>query len=179
MNPPAEGTESLDPHPSAILDFIQTVTEATWPSADNQFQDYFEHLGCELKPAVHNDDDAPLRVTRGDFATRTVATKNASWVALDGFLFFLTFFAYEDAVGAVDAGYNEVRNGLISRYGRPFDERLPPHLNRSAVWLVRETEIELYAHVSPAPVFQIGLSHKERNAVYEHRLTQAADKQQP
>lgn len=178
MNRPVEGKESPDPHPSALVNFIQTVTEMPWPSAENQFHKYFEHLGCVLKPASHNDD-APLGVSRGAFVTRHSTMKNASWAALDRSLFFLGFFAYEDAVDVVDAGYDEVRNSLISLYGRPFDDRLSPLDNRSAVWLVKETEIELYAHVSLAPALQIGLSHKDRNAAYEHRLTQVADKQKP
>lgn len=181
MNAPLDGVESFDPHPSAIVKFIQTVTEQPWPSADNQFRNYFEHLGCQLK-STDDHDDAPLGVTRGAFVTRRITTKNASWVALDGSLFSLNFFAYEnarDVVGAVNAGYDGVRTGLIGLYGQPLDERLSRHDNRSAVWLVQDTEIELYGHISLAPVLQIGLGHKERNAVYEHRLAQLPDGPKP
>lgn len=114
--------------------------------------------------------------------TRNITTSNASWIALDGSLFGINLFAYDHAVNmvaAVDAGYDQVRNGLVSLYGGPFDEQLSPHDNRAAVWLVRETEIELYAHISLAPTLQVGLSHKDRNPVYEHRVLQSADEQNP
>lgn len=179
MNTPLDGVEFLDPHPHAIVDFIQGVTEQPWPSAGGQFRTYFEHLGCELKSTDDHDDDALPGVTRGAFVTRRITTKNASWAALDGSLFSLNFFAYEsarDVASAVNAGYDGVRTGLIRLYGPPLDERLSGHDNRSAVWLVQDTEIELYAHISLAPVLQIGLGHKERNAVYEHRRAQLPDR---
>lgn len=182
MNAPTERTESLNPDPREIAAFIQSVAESPWPSADDQFSSYFEDLGCELERATHNDDDAALGVTRGSFVTRRFTTKNSSWVALDGSLFSLNLFAYEDAVDlvtTVDAGFDRVRNHLVSMYGQPFDEQLSPQANRSAAWLVRETVIELYAHVSLAPALQIGLGHKAHNAVYEHRLLQIPDKQKP
>jgi hypothetical protein len=180
VNAPQERAEPLDPHPRAIVEFLSAVLADPWPSMSNQFCTYFEHLGCELKPADdHNDDDALLGVTRGSFETRRITTKNASWMAMDGSLFSLNFFAYEherDVVAAVKAGYDGIRTGLIRLCGPPLDERLSLHDNRSAVWLVRDTEIELYAHIALAPVLQIGLSHKERNAVYESRLARLPDR---
>lgn len=180
MNTPRERAEPLEPQPGAIVNFISAVLAEPWPSMSNQFCTYFEHLGCELKPADdHNDDDALLGVTRGSFETRRITTKNASWMAMDGSLFSLNFFAYEherDVVAAVKAGYGDIRTGLIRLCGPPLDERLSLHDNRSTVWLVRDTEIELYAHIALAPVLQIGLSHKERNAAYERRLAQLPDR---
>lgn len=180
MNTPPERAEPLDSQPGAIVEFISAVLAEPWPSMTNQLSAYFGHLGCELTPADdHNDDDALLGVTRGSFVTRRITTKNASWMAMDGSLFSLNFFAHEnerDVGAAVNAAYDGIRTGLIRLCGPPLDERLSMHDNRSAVWLVRGTEIELYAHITLAPVLQIGLGHKERNAVYESRLARWPDR---
>ena len=179
MDTPLGHTESLDPHPGVIVKFIQAVVETPWPSGTVQSRNYFERLGCELGPAGGSDDETLLGVTRGAFVIPRIATINALWSALDGSLFNLNFFTYanaRDVIAAVDAGYDEVRNGLIGLYGQPATEQKGPSAYRSADWVVRDTLIELHPHVLQAPVLQIGLGHRERNAAYERRIAQTADR---
>ncbi len=164
----------MTPPASAIVEFIQAVTDTPWPSAEDQFHGYFERLGCELTAGDHTDGHVP-GLTGGSFVTHRLATQHPSWIALNGSLFSLNFFAHGGDPDAVNAGYDEVRAGLISLFGEPFDEPAAQRGNRAAVWLAGDTEIELYAHVSLAPVLQIGLGHKERNAAYEQLLAQDAD----
>ena len=157
------------PPASAIVEFIHAVTDTPWPSAEDQFHGYFQRLGCELIAGDHDSGHLP-GLTGGAFVTHRLATQHPSWTALNGSLFSLNFFAHEGDPDAVNAGYDGVRAGLISLFGPPFDEPPAHRGNRAAAWLAGDTEIELYAHVSLAPVLQIGLGHKERNAAYEQRL---------
>lgn len=178
MNTPLGRTESLDPPPGVIAEFIQAVVETPWPSGKVESRNYFERLGCELGPASGSDDETLLGVTRGAFVIPRIPTANAFWSALDGSLFSLNFFAYanaRDIIAAVDAGYDAVRNGLVGLYGQPLTEQEGPSAYRSAVWAVHDTLIELLPHVLQAPVLQMGLGHREGNATYERRIAQAAD----
>ena len=107
--------ESLDPHPSVIVRFIQSAAEKTWPSDVALFQDYFDHLGCELDVV---DDLAGTEPPGRD--SRIIYNDGYSdrwclWAALDGLLSSLNFFAYQheqDVAAAVVAGYEGVRAGL-------------------------------------------------------------------
>ena len=164
----------MTPPASAIVEFIQAVTDTPWPSAEDQFHSYFERLGCEFTAGEHNSGHLP-GLPGGAFVTHRLTTQHPSWSALDGSLFSLNFFAHEGDADAVNAGYDGVRAGLIGLYGQPFDEPPAHRGNRAAAWRAGDTEIELYAHVSLAPALQIGLGHKERNAAYEDRLAQDAD----
>ena len=164
----------MTPPASAIVEFIQAVTDTPWPSAEDQFHGYFERLGCELMTLDHKSDHLP-GLAEGAFVTHRLATQHPSWTALDGYLFSLNFFAHEGDADAVNAVYDGVKADLIGLYGQPFDEPPAQGGNRAAAWLAGDTEIELYAHVSLAPALQIGLGHKERNAAYEDRLAQDAD----
>ena len=179
MDTPLGRNESLNPNPSAIVEFVQAAVETPWPSGATQSRKYFERLGCELGPADGSDDETLLGVTRGTFVVPRITTINALWAALDGSLFSLNFFAYanaRDVAAAVDAGYDAVRHGLIGLYGQPVTEQKGPSVYRSAAWAVKDTLIELYPHVLQAPALQIGLGHRERNAAYERRSAQSADR---
>lgn len=175
MDTPLGRKEPLNPNPGVIVEFIQDVVETPWPLGTVQFRNYFERIGCELGPAGGSDDETLLGVTRGAFVIPRIATISALWAALDGSLFSLNFFTYanaRDVIAAVDAGYDAVRNGLIGLYGQPLTDQKGPAAYRSSDWAVQDTLIELYPHVLQAPVLQIGLGHRERNAAYERRIAQ-------
>ncbi|WP_045731955.1 hypothetical protein [Pseudarthrobacter chlorophenolicus] len=174
--------EPLDPHPSVIVRFIQSAAEQGWPSNTGQFHEFFEHLGCELEVV---DDPAGTELpalTRGFFTRIDMRTEGASWVALDGSLFSVNLFAYQherDVTAAVVAGYAGVRAGLIGLFGQSSDEQTDPRGNRAAMWTTQDALIELYAHVAEAPVLQVGISHRERNATYELLSAHTAFKPKP
>ncbi|WP_432244589.1 hypothetical protein ACRB8A_09785 [Arthrobacter sp. G.S.26] len=174
--------ESLDPHPSVIVRFIQSAAEKTWPSDVALFQDYFDHLGCELDVVDDPAGTEPPAVTRGLFTTTDIRTDGASWAALDGLLSSLNFFAYQheqDVAAAVVAGYEGVRAGLKDLFGPSPDEQTDGRGNRSAMWRTQDVLIELYAHVTEAPALQVGISHRECNAIYERLLAHTAFKPNP
>lgn len=179
MELPLKHLGRLDPGSGAIVKFIQEVTEKTWPSVASRYGEYFEDLKCDFSTSDELDDEASSGVTRGTFAPTSIKTESASWVALNGSLFGLNFFTRwkeKDVSAAVLAGYDSVRSSLIGSYGPSPAERLDQRGNRAATWLVRDTRIELYAHLTEPPTLQVGLSHNERNASYEHRLAQTAAK---
>lgn len=179
MDTPFGRKESLNPNPGVIVEFILAVVETPWPLGTEQPRNYIERRGCELGPSGGSDDETLLGVTRGAFVIPRIATINALWAAIDGSLFSLNFFTYANArnvITAVDAGYDAVKNGLIGLYGQPLTEQKGPSAYRSADWAIRDTLVELYLHVLQAPMLQIGLCHRERNAAYEHRIAQSADR---
>ena len=179
MDLPLEHIDPLDPSSGAIVKFIQEVTEKTWPSVAGRYGVYFGDLKCDFSTSGELDNEASSGVTRGIFAPTSIKTERASWSALDGSLFSLNFFIRgkeKDVSAAVLSGYDSVRSSLIGSYGPPPDEGMDQSGNRAATWLVGDTRIELYAHVTEPPALQVGLSHNERNASYEHRLAQTAAK---
>lgn len=171
--------ESLDPHPGVIVRFIQSAVEKAWPSDVGLFQEYFEHLGCELDVVGDPAGTEPPAVTRGFFTTADMRTDGASWVALDGLLFSVNFFAYQHERDVAAAGYEGVRAGLIDLFSPSPDEQTDERGNRSAMWKTQDILIELYAHVTEVPALQVGISHRERNASYERLLTQTVSNPKP
>ena len=190
MDEPGERTVSLVPSPEEIVDMIQVVAHQSWPSTPDQYDAYFQRIGCELDPAQNthdledpNDPDKDVDgVTRGVFTIPGAGTEAASWAARNGALFSLSFLAYRGRHATpllVAAGYDSVRAGLIALYGPSPDEQEDQHGNRLAIWAANETSIELYAHLNEAPALQLGLSHQKRNTAYEQCVAHDAKKIQP
>lgn len=171
--------ESLDPPPAMIVQLLERVVIEQWPPGPEHFGTYFASLGCTLGALVEPDKQTSLGVTQGQFIVPGAAVGNGSWSALNDELFNLGFFAYasewDSSPADVEAGYDAVRAGLAAAFGPSPDERTDGRGNRSAVWLVQGTVIELYAHVTGAPVLQAGASHEERTARFQHLLEQRPD----
>jgi hypothetical protein len=163
----------LDPSPEVIVRLVERIVGEQWPSGSENFSGYFTRLGCVLGSPTDPDDEASLGVTQGRFVVPGCDVKNPSWVALNDDLFSLNLFVYEGSENFssadVIAGYDAVRDGISAVFGPSPDERTDRHGNRSAVWWVQGTVIELYAHVSVAPAVQVGAAHEGRTAVY-HQL---------
>ncbi|UON92087.1 hypothetical protein MUK71_16160 [Arthrobacter zhangbolii] len=161
------------PSPSVIIGLIKRMVSERWPSGLEDLAGYFARLGCVLGPSREPDEDCPPGVARGEFFVPGVAVTNASWSALNSDLFTLTLFAYADSPpGNVDAGYDAIRTGLVNVFGPALDERTDPHGNRSAVWLVQEAVVELYAHLNLAPAVQAAVSHEGRTADFQRLIAQ-------
>ena len=178
MNMSPRSRESLDPAPEVIVGLVERIVGEQWPSGSESFSSYFTRLGCVLGPLTEPDDEAALGVTQGRFSVPGGEVKNTSWYALNDELFSLNFFAYEGSEhyssAGVDAGYDAVRDGISAVFGPSSDESRDKRGNRSAVWWIQGTVIELYAHVNEAPVLQVGAAHKGRTAVYRDLIAQAS-----
>lgn len=166
----------LDPPPEVIVRLLERIVGEKWPSGSENFSGCFAHLGCVLGSPTHPDDDASLGVTQGRFVIPGCEAKNASWAALNDHLFSLNLFVYEgsgnSSLAKVHAGYEAVRDGISAVFGPSLDESVDRRGNRSAFWSIQGTVIELYAHVSVAPVVQVGAAHEGRTAVYEQLIAQ-------
>lgn len=172
--------ESLDPTPEMIVRLIERIVGEQWPSGAERFSSYFTRLGCVPGSPADPDDEACPGMTRGRFVVPGREVKNASWSALNDELFALNLFVYEGSESfssaAVDAGYEAVRDGISAVFGPSPEERTDQRGNRSAAWWARETVIELYAHISVAPVVQVGAAHEGRTAVFHHLIEQAPER---
>jgi hypothetical protein len=168
----------VEPHNSylsAVVNFVCGVTEKAWPSDPTQYARYFQELKCGLLPSDERGGEDAFGMTRGSFSSTNITIESASWTALHGCLFSLNFFPHIqdlDVFGDVAGAYEGLRSSLIDAYGQPQDERSDQRDNRAATWLAGVTRIELYVHVARPAALQIGLSHSERNAIYEQRLAQ-------
>lgn len=171
--------ESLDPPPAVIVQLLERVVSEQWPSGPEHFASYFTRLGCTLCARLEPDEHASLGVTRGQFIVTGSAVENASWSALSDELFNLSFFAYagvwKSSPADVNAGYDAIWAGIAAAFGPSPDERTDQRGNRSAVWFSHGTTIELHAHVTEAPVLQVGASHQERTARFQGLLEQRPD----
>ena len=151
MSASSRSGDSLDPPPEMVVRLIERIVGEQWPSGSERFSSYFARLGCVLGSATDPDNEASLGVTQGRFVVPGSEVKNPSWVALNDDLFSLNLFVYEDFSSA---------DGISAVVGRSPDERADRRGNPSAVWWVQGSVIELYAHVSVAPVVQVGAAHE-------------------
>ncbi|MHA7278244.1 hypothetical protein ACX80H_00635 [Arthrobacter sp. MDT2-2] len=161
--------QSLDPDPSVILSLINKVVGGRWPEDPNQSDAYFEAIDCVPGPLLEHQDDS-ADSSGGSLLMPGVPMKGGSWAALAGKLHFLGFFFYPGIQGSqVLAGpaFDIVRDRLTDVFGKAADETNQSEGNRSALWEVNGTSIELYAHVTLAPVLQLGLSHRELTLLHE------------
>ncbi|MCC9145167.1 MULTISPECIES: hypothetical protein [unclassified Arthrobacter] len=150
----------LDPNPDFIVELVGKVVGQTWPEDPGGLGEYLAGIGCMPLPPRPGDLVEPS--TEGNLTMPGIEMENGSWAALKGRLFSLNFFFYPGP--QVLPGYEDVRQGLIDAYGVPLEETRQG--NRSAVWCVGETMIELYGHVTVAPVLQLGPGHRELSRVY-------------
>ncbi|MHA7181336.1 hypothetical protein ACX80J_14625 [Arthrobacter sp. MDB2-24] len=161
--------QSLDPPPDQILNLINTVVSARWPEDPDQFNAHFATIGCVPGPLFKHQDDLP-NSSRGSLLMPGVPMEGGSWAALAGKLHFLGFFFYpgtQDSHVLAGTAFDIVRDRLTNIYGKAADETDQSEGNRSALWEVNETSIELYAHVNLAPMLQLGLSHRELTLLHE------------
>ncbi len=96
--------------------------------------------------------------------------EGGSWATLAGKLHSLGFFFYPGTQGSrIVAGlaFDIVQDRLTNVYGKAADEKGHSEGNRSALWEVNETSIELYAHINLAPVLQLGLSHRDLTLLHD------------
>lgn len=159
MSVPATSAVPLDPNPDLIVELVGRVVGRTWPEYPEGLVEYLAGIGCvpgEPRPAEL------VESMEGGLTMPGLKLENGSWAAFRGRLFSLNFFFYPGPHAL--AGYEAVRQGLIGAYGAPSEET--GHENRSVVWCVGETGIELYGHVTVAPVLQLGLSHRELSRTY-------------
>ncbi|RJT79169.1 hypothetical protein D6T63_11155 [Arthrobacter cheniae] len=155
--------QSLDPDPSVILSLINKVVRGRWPEDPDQFNAYFATIGCTPGLLFEHQDDLPDSF-RGSLLVPGVSMDNGSWAALAGKLHFLGFFFYpgtQDSRVLAGLAFDVVRASVTDAYGKATDESDQGEGNRSALWEVNETSIELYAHVNLAPMLQLGLSNRE------------------
>ncbi|WP_146070457.1 hypothetical protein [Arthrobacter sp. 08Y14] len=176
MSASSRSGDSLDPPPEMVMRLMERIVGEQWPSGLERFSSYFARLGCVLGSPAEPDDEAAPGVAQGRFDVPGCEVKNASWDALNDDLFSLNLFVYEGSENFssadVIAGYDAVRDGISAVFGPSPDERTDRHGNRSAVWWVQGTVIELYAHVSVAPAVQVGAAHEGRTAVYHQLIAQ-------
>ena len=96
--------------------------------------------------------------------------EGGSWTALAGKLHSLGFFFYpgtQDSRVLAGPAFDIVRDRLTNVFGKATDETDQSEGNRSALWEVNETSIDLYSHVNLAPTLQLGLSHRELTLLHE------------
>lgn len=161
--------QSLDPHPDVILRLINKVVSGRWPEDPDQFNAYFETIDCAPGPVGKHQDDLP-DTARGSLLMPEVSMEGGSWEALAGKLHFLGFFFYPGSLDSrvlAGSAFEIVRDRLTDIYGKATDESDQSEGNRSALWEVNETSIELYAHVNLAPMLQLGLSHQQLTLLHE------------
>lgn len=161
--------QSLDPHPDVILSLINKVVSGPWPEDPDQFNAYFETIDCAPGPLNEHQDDLPDS-SRGSLLMPGISMEGGSWEALAGKLHFLGFFFYPGTLDLrvlAGSAFDIVRNRLTNVYGKATDETDQSEGNRSALWEVNETSIELYAHTNFAPMLQLGLSHQQLTLLHE------------
>lgn len=166
--------QSLDPHPDVVLSLINKVVSAPWPEDSDQFDAYFATIGCVPGPSAEHQDDLPVS-SRGSLLMPGVSMEDGSWAALAGKLSSLGFFFYpgtRDSHVLAGPAFDIVRDRLADLYGRATDATDHSEGNRSALWEVNDTSIELYAHVTLAPMLQLGLSHRGLNLLHEKLITE-------
>lgn len=175
---PCPSGESLDPPPAVIIQLMERIVSEQWPSGSEHFASYFARLGCALGPPLEPDEVISLGLTRGQFVMPGAAV-NASWSALNGELFHLNLFAYagepDSSPDDVNAGYDAIRAGIADAFDPSPDERTDQRGNRSAVWFIQGTVIELYAHITEAPVLQTGVSHEGRTAKFHQLIARSPE----
>jgi hypothetical protein len=161
--------QSLDPHPDVILSLIKKVVSRRWPEDPDQFNAYFETIGCTPGPLFEHHDDLPDS-SHGSLLMPGVSMEGGSWAALAGKLHSLGFFFYpgkQDSRVLAGPAFDIVRDRLTNVFGKATDETDQSEGNRSALWEVNETSIDLYSHVNLAPTLQLGLSHRELTLLHE------------
>ncbi|MBE0010146.1 MULTISPECIES: hypothetical protein [unclassified Arthrobacter] len=168
MSVPTEQTHLLDPDPSVVADLIEKVVGQPWPEHKDQFNAYFKRIGCTPGQALKHEEDLPESMS-GVLFMPVAGMESGSWCALDGKLFSLNFMFYPGMLeerAASDVGGRLVYERLNSAYG--VTDRIPQgDGNWSAAWTVRETSIDLHAHVNQAPMMQLGLSHSALTAIHD------------
>lgn len=162
-------TVLLNPDPGVIVRLIDTVVSTPWPEDPNQFDAYFASIGCTPGPLFEHKDDLP-ESSHGALLMPEVSMEDGSWASLAGKLYDLGFFFYPGTQHSrVLAGpaFETIRERLTDAYGKATDETDHGQGNRSASWEVKETSIDLYAHVNLAPVLQLGLSHRDLSRLHD------------
>lgn len=165
----------VDPTPDAIIDFIGRVNGTPWPGDAAGITSYFGSLGCTAGEPAEYSDPVPGS-TSGPLMCGGITLEAGSWMAFNGQLFSLNFFFYSgrrNSQKLAEFGFEAVRDRLSDEYGPPVEANTDAIGNRSAYWTPGENSIELYGHVTLAPVLQVGLSRRDVGELYEEKARHA------